>query len=128
MTPGDIFSVLLILGGAVVQLALVSLCDDILTPLTFSSGSVAYAISAVLSAVGENRSVKPSPEVSLLDINLKSGIRPTACVLLRASPTRKQTGTIGLPHSALLSTTGPTSPNSVPAFPGVTEYGGAVWR
>lgn len=73
--PGDIFSVLLILGGDVVQLALANLAGGYLTPLTFSFGSVAYAISAVLSAIGENRLMRCPPEVSLQIINLKSGYR-----------------------------------------------------
>ncbi|KAL6800558.1 hypothetical protein J3E68DRAFT_448847 [Trichoderma sp. SZMC 28012] len=75
--PSDIFSVLLILGGDVVQLALVSLAGGYITPLSFSFGSIAYAISAVLSAIGEGRLITCPPEVSLQVINIKSGYRRT---------------------------------------------------
>lgn len=71
--PSDIFSVLLILGGDVVELALASLAGGYFTPLTFSFGSVAYAISAALSAIGENRLLRCPPEISIQVINVKTG-------------------------------------------------------
>ena len=71
--PGDIFSILLILGGDVIQLALTALTGHIITPVAFSFGWVAYAISALLSAIGENRLIQCPPEMPLLAINLKSG-------------------------------------------------------
>ncbi|RSL81576.1 hypothetical protein CEP52_017167 [Fusarium oligoseptatum] len=71
--PGDIFSVLLIVGGDVVQLALAALTGSPLTPVAFSFGWVAFAISAVVAALGENRLVRCPPEVSLKVINLRSG-------------------------------------------------------
>lgn len=81
--PGDIFSVLLIVGGDVVQLALATLTGNHLTPVAFSFGWVAYAISAVVAALGENRLVRCPPEVSLKVINLKSGYdRPNQSWLL----------------------------------------------
>ncbi|RYP07123.1 hypothetical protein DL764_002718 [Monosporascus ibericus] len=74
--PSDVFSVLLILGGDVIQLALASLTGGpLLTPIAFSFGWVAYAISAVLSAVGENRLVRCAPEVDVQVFNLQSGYR-----------------------------------------------------
>lgn len=71
--PGDIFSVLLIVGGEVVQLALATNAGRLFTPVAFSFGWVAYAISAVVSAIGDNRLVSCAPEVSLKVINLRSG-------------------------------------------------------
>jgi hypothetical protein len=72
--PGDVFSVLLILGGDVVQLALAALTGGTpLTPIAFSFGWVAYAISAVLSAVGDNRLMRCPPEIDIKVINLRSG-------------------------------------------------------
>ncbi|KAL7623146.1 hypothetical protein AAE478_006827 [Parahypoxylon ruwenzoriense] len=73
--PSDVFSVLLILGGDVIQLALAALAGGTppVTPVAFSFGWVAYAVSAVLSAIGENRLVRCAPEVAVQVINLKSG-------------------------------------------------------
>jgi hypothetical protein len=72
--PSDVFSVLLILGGDVIQLALAALTGGSpVTPIAFSFGWVAYAISAVLSAIGDNRLVRCAPEVSVKLINLDSG-------------------------------------------------------
>lgn len=74
--PSDVFSILLILGGDVIQLSLAALSGGPgVTPIAFSFGWVAYAISAVLSAVGDNRLVRCAPEVSLKVFNLRSGYR-----------------------------------------------------
>ena len=51
-SPSDILSVLLILGPDVIQRALAQLAGSRLTPAVFSFGWVAYAVSAILSAVG----------------------------------------------------------------------------
>lgn len=75
--PSDVFSVLLILGGNVVRLALVALSGGVITPVAFSFGWVAYAISALLSAISENRLIQQPPEVALLVVNLKSGFGRT---------------------------------------------------
>ena len=40
MHPGDVFSVLLILGGDVITRALAQLAGGVLTPVTFSFGMV----------------------------------------------------------------------------------------
>src|SRR3954452_2543160 len=73
--PSEIFSILLIVGGDVIQLALAALAGDTLhiTPVAFSFGWVAYAISSALSAVSEHRLIRCTPEVPLLVYNLKSG-------------------------------------------------------
>ncbi|KIV79476.1 hypothetical protein PV11_07038 [Exophiala sideris] len=70
--PGDVFSVLLILGGDVVSRALAQLTGTFITPVAFSFGWVAYAVAAVVSAVGENK-LMPLPDCSCKVINAKSG-------------------------------------------------------
>ncbi|PNP73353.1 hypothetical protein FNYG_13310 [Fusarium nygamai] len=70
--PGDVFSVLLILGGDVVARALAQLVGSRMTPVAFSFGWVAYAVSAVVVAVGENK-LMPLPDTSCEVINAKSG-------------------------------------------------------
>ncbi|KAH6625477.1 hypothetical protein C7974DRAFT_396153 [Boeremia exigua] len=69
--PGDVFSVLLILGGDVVGRALAQLAGTGLTPVTFSFGWVAYAVTAVVSAVGANK-LMPPPDCDCIVINGKS--------------------------------------------------------
>ncbi|KAL6243052.1 hypothetical protein RBB50_010152 [Rhinocladiella similis] len=71
-TPGDVFSVLLILGGDVVLRALAQLSGSGITPVAFSFGWVAYAITAVVSAIGENK-LMPLPDCACKVINGKSG-------------------------------------------------------
>ncbi|KAJ5798542.1 uncharacterized protein N7503_007838 [Penicillium pulvis] len=73
--PSDVFTVLLIVGGEVVRCALGAMSGGILTPVTFSYGWAAFAISAILSAAGENRLMPDSPLPTLLVINLTSGYR-----------------------------------------------------
>jgi hypothetical protein len=92
--PGDVFSVLLILGGDVVGRALAQVAGAGFTPVTFSFGLyfctaspmafthdlradgivigwVAYAVTAVVSAVGENK-LMPLPDCACKVINGKS--------------------------------------------------------
>jgi len=71
--PGDVFSVLLILGGDVIQTALATLTGGVITPVAFSFGWVAYAVSAFLSSFGENKLMRCGPEIAILAINLQSG-------------------------------------------------------
>ncbi|KAI0381346.1 hypothetical protein F5Y04DRAFT_280879 [Hypomontagnella monticulosa] len=74
--PGDIFSVLLILGADVIQLACAAMTGGpglLPTPVAFSFGWVAYAISALLAAVGEQRLLRCAPEVEVKVVNLSSG-------------------------------------------------------
>ncbi|KAK3650519.1 hypothetical protein LTR56_006224 [Elasticomyces elasticus] len=59
--PSDVFSVLLILGGDVVARALAQLAGSRITPVAFSFGWVAYAVTAVVSAIGENK-LMPLPD------------------------------------------------------------------
>ncbi|KAF1833513.1 hypothetical protein BDW02DRAFT_552395 [Decorospora gaudefroyi] len=70
--PADVFSVLLILGGDVVARALAQLAGSGITPVAFSFGWVSYAVTAVVSAVGENK-LMPLPDCACKVINGKSG-------------------------------------------------------
>jgi hypothetical protein len=103
--PGDVFSVLLILGGDVVNRALAQLAGGWLTPVTFSFGMptpmlklsqallplslpkpkpnakplhrvlgwVAYAVTALVCSVGENRLMPSTPDCAVIVINGKNG-------------------------------------------------------
>ncbi|EHY55561.1 hypothetical protein HRR83_007775 [Exophiala dermatitidis] len=70
--PGDVFTILLIIGGDVVARALAQLTGSPFTPVAFSFGWVAYGASAVVSAIGENK-LMPLPDCSCIVINGKSG-------------------------------------------------------
>lgn len=54
INPGDIFSILLLLGPEVIQQAVAQLAGRQITPVAFSFGWVAYAVRALLAAVGGN--------------------------------------------------------------------------
>jgi hypothetical protein len=72
--PPDVLSILLLLGGDVVQASLAQLTSSpFLTPAVFSFGWVSYAVSALLSAVGDNRLMPKSPDYPCLVINGESG-------------------------------------------------------
>src|SRR4051794_23769921 len=72
--PSDVFSILLLLGPDIIAQAIAQLAGGLLCPVTFSFGWVAYSISALVSAVGEN---KLMPDVargsSSVVINGKNG-------------------------------------------------------
>ncbi|KAJ5163385.1 uncharacterized protein N7500_005215 [Penicillium coprophilum] len=59
-TPSDIFSVLLILGGDIVSRALAQLAGSRLTPVAFSFGWVAFAVTTVVAVVGEKKLMPPA--------------------------------------------------------------------
>ncbi|EPS33116.1 hypothetical protein PDE_08078 [Penicillium oxalicum 114-2] len=71
--PGDVFSVLLILGGEIIARALAQLAGSGLTPVTFSFGWVAYSVTALVSAVGENKLMPPDPDCKCKVINGRNG-------------------------------------------------------
>jgi hypothetical protein len=50
--PSDILSILLLLGSDVIRAAVSQQSGRFITPVSFSFGWAAYAVSAVLSAVG----------------------------------------------------------------------------
>ncbi|KAI1808934.1 hypothetical protein F4811DRAFT_6701 [Daldinia bambusicola] len=68
--PNEVFSVLLILGGDVVGRALAQLAGSGLAPVTFS---FAYSVSALLSAIGENKLMPPDPDCICKVINSRNG-------------------------------------------------------
>ncbi|KAI2468954.1 hypothetical protein F4781DRAFT_241175 [Annulohypoxylon bovei var. microspora] len=70
--PTDVFSVLLILGGDVVARALAQLVGSRVTPVAFSFGWVAYAVTAVVSAVGENK-LMPAADFPCKVVNGRNG-------------------------------------------------------
>ncbi|KAJ6436690.1 Protein kinase-like domain protein [Purpureocillium lavendulum] len=70
--PGNVFAVLLILGGDVVARALAQLVGSRLTPVAFSFGWVAYATTAAASATGENK-LMPLADISCKVINGETG-------------------------------------------------------
>ncbi|KGO43871.1 hypothetical protein PEX2_108230 [Penicillium expansum] len=73
VSPSDLFSILLIIGGDVIGLALAALAGGPITPATLSFGWVSYAISALLTAQSEDRLMPPSPDSSPRVINLSTG-------------------------------------------------------
>ncbi|KAJ8080952.1 hypothetical protein PM082_017787 [Marasmius tenuissimus] len=73
--PDDILSILMIIGGDIVQSALSQLVSSHprpFTPVAFSFGWVAYSFSAILSAVGSRRLV-PNPDFQCRLIEVESG-------------------------------------------------------
>ncbi len=72
--PPDVLSILLLLGGDVVQASLAQLtASPVLSPAVFSFGWVSYAVSALLAAVGDNRLMPLAPDYPCLVINGRSG-------------------------------------------------------
>lgn len=71
-TPKDILSLLLLVGGDVVQKALGQLAAEPFVPVAFSFGWVAYAFSALLSAVGDHK-IMPEPDYQALVVNTENG-------------------------------------------------------
>ncbi|KAF3401067.1 hypothetical protein DPV78_005821 [Talaromyces pinophilus] len=70
--PSDAFSVLLIVGGDTVARALAQLTGSVVAPVAFSFGWVAYAVTAVISAIGEKR-LMPLPDCACIVINGRTG-------------------------------------------------------
>ena len=74
--PKDILSLLLIIGGDVVQKALAQLSGGYFVPVTFSFGWVAYSFSALLAVFGDGR-IMPLPECSSIVVNASNGYART---------------------------------------------------
>ncbi|OOF92524.1 hypothetical protein ASPCADRAFT_55192 [Aspergillus carbonarius ITEM 5010] len=79
--PGDVMSLLMLVGGDIVQKALAQLVGVRLpllpggvyaTPVAFSFGWVAYAFSSLATIVSDRR-LMPSPDTDLQVINLSNG-------------------------------------------------------
>lgn len=71
--PTDVLTVLMIIGGDVVQYALAQLCGSsrFITPVAFSFGWLAYSFSTVLSVVGSG-SLTPEADTRVLCVNVNS--------------------------------------------------------
>jgi len=65
-------SVLLIIGGDVIQKAIAQLSGDYLVPVAFSFGWVVYSFSMLMSIVGDGR-LMPPPNYPAKVINAGSG-------------------------------------------------------
>lgn len=72
MNPTDVTTVLMIIGGDVVQKALAQTTGCWYTPVCFSFGWVAYSFMSLVAILGDGR-LLPDPDVSCRVINLKSG-------------------------------------------------------
>ncbi|KAH7303685.1 hypothetical protein B0I35DRAFT_497928 [Stachybotrys elegans] len=91
LRPRDVFTVLLLLGGNVIEKALAQLSGGRFTLVTFSFGWVVYSVSALVAAVGDNKLMPSSPDCAGKVINGRSGyiINNTSWILGRI--TRKKT-------------------------------------
>ncbi|KAH7130561.1 hypothetical protein B0J11DRAFT_602911 [Dendryphion nanum] len=73
VTPSNYaFTILLLLGGDVVSRALAQLAGGFVTPVAFSFGWVSYAVSAINSAIGENK-LMPGADTPCTVINAANG-------------------------------------------------------
>lgn len=73
LQPTDVFSVLLLLGGDIVNKALAQLSGGLLTPVTFSFGWVSYSVTTFLASVGDAKLMPPATEDPCLVITAKNG-------------------------------------------------------
>ena len=73
--PSDILSLLLLVGGEVIQQAIAQLAGDpyLPTPVVFSFGWVAYTFKALLSAVGDNKLMPSVPDLQSVIIDMRYG-------------------------------------------------------
>ncbi|OJD36806.1 uncharacterized protein BKCO1_900050 [Diplodia corticola] len=74
--PSDLSSVLMIIGGDIVQKAVAQLRGRHIAPVAFSFGFVSYSFTSLLSAIGDGRLMPMSDCPSLLT-NLSSGYSRT---------------------------------------------------
>jgi len=72
--PSDILSLLLLIGGDVVQRAQAQQAADPLfpTPVPFSFGWLAYTFTSLLAIAGDNR-LMPNPDISCIVVNAETG-------------------------------------------------------
>ena len=68
--PSDVLSVLLIIGGDIVQSALAQMSGGVIVPVCFSFGWVAYGFTSVSALVGKGR-LMPEPDYPCKVINLE---------------------------------------------------------
>ena len=70
--PSDVLSVLLIVGGDIVQKALAQASGGYATPVCFSFGWVSYSLNALISIIGDGR-LLPEPDHPVKVFNLENG-------------------------------------------------------
>ncbi|KAK3305674.1 uncharacterized protein B0T15DRAFT_205127 [Chaetomium strumarium] len=70
--PTDVSTILMIIGGDVVQKALAQGTGKLYTPVCFSFGCVAYAFTALIGILGDGR-LLPPPDYPVRVFNLESG-------------------------------------------------------
>jgi len=71
-SPSDALSLLLLIGGDIVQKALAKTAGGPLTPICFSFGWVSYAFTSFFAVLGDGR-LLPPPDYPVKVSNLKSG-------------------------------------------------------
>lgn len=69
--PSDVLSLLLIIGGDIVQTALAQTAGGWITPVCFSFGWVAYSFSTLVHVLGDGR-LLPPPDFPVKVFNLKT--------------------------------------------------------
>ncbi len=75
--PSEVFSVLLIIGGDIVQKAVAQSSGRRITFVVFSFGWVSYAFNSLMSAFGDG-SLMPDPDVACEVITISSGIKKSS--------------------------------------------------
>lgn len=72
INPTDVSTILMVIGGDVVQKALAQGTGKYFTPVCFSFGCVAYAFTALVDIIGDGR-LLPAPDYPVKVFNLTSG-------------------------------------------------------
>jgi hypothetical protein len=72
VNPSDVLSVLLIIGGDIIQKAFAQTASSIITPVCFSFGGIAYSLIALVGVLGDGR-LLPAPDYPAKVFNLENG-------------------------------------------------------
>lgn len=75
--PTDVLSILLIVGGDVIQKALAQLSGGRLVPVAFSFGWVSYSFGALMSAAGDGQLMPSMPDCPSILVNTEAGYSRT---------------------------------------------------
>ncbi len=75
--PNDVLSILLIVGGDVIQKALAQLSGGRVVPVAFSFGWVSYSFGALMSAAGDGRLMPSMPDCPSILVNTEAGYSRT---------------------------------------------------
>lgn len=70
--PAEVLTVLLLIGGDVVQKAIAQVCGRAFTPVSFSFGWVGYAFSALMTVFGDGL-IMPESDITAKVIDVDSG-------------------------------------------------------